>query len=215
MSNFSKAKKTYTKAEVESYIQKMMTSAEIALTNQRDLISSLKQTIENEKQELNKIKERESRSMNALSVATKRVNDCEKQIKDITNIKRKQFEQFSYKWKAFFEEKASEYKIKESEFKTKELLEEVSQIVDYSAQGDFAPKLVKKESTKNKSNKTELSAKELDMRYENILKRVSMLTSPQKKRGRPVKNAKTAVIELSEVMAMPKDSLNRILSELL
>ena len=97
-------KKTFTRSEVENYVKKMLTSAEVTMCEQKDRIVELKQEIENLKR-ANEEAQGKIKLMQRGIAETERAN---KQITKDSNIQTKlvveKVQQFGFKWKAYFAE---------------------------------------------------------------------------------------------------------------
>ena len=83
MSNFTKAKKTYTRSEVDAYIQKMMTSAELTLSQMRAEKQLLENKIEKLTRDIASYKERETRTIKALAEVARRLKTKEEESRKI------------------------------------------------------------------------------------------------------------------------------------
>jgi len=97
-------KKSFTRKEVEEYTKKMLTSAELTMSEQKDRIIELKREQENQKR-VNEELQGKIKLLQRGIAETERVN---KQLAKDSSIQTKlivsKVQQFGYKWKAYFAE---------------------------------------------------------------------------------------------------------------
>lgn len=97
-------KKVFSRSEVEEYVKKMLTSAEVTMCEQKDRILELKQ--ENEK--LIRQSEDQQAKIKLLQRGITEAERANKQIIKDANIQTKlvveKVQQFGFKWKAYFQE---------------------------------------------------------------------------------------------------------------
>ena len=86
MSNFGKAKKYYTKAEVESQLKKLLSANELKIAEQNNIILALNSKIEKQQKEIKELNKREKLIKNALISAT----ETSKVAYEDAKLKRKQ-----------------------------------------------------------------------------------------------------------------------------
>ena len=103
----TKDKNLWTTQEVERYIQKMMSKSESTISELRENIKLL--TIKNSKlsKDLHDIKDREKRSIKALTDATMKAKDSTKVSKMQSSISTLKFKNFAEKWINYFNTLAS------------------------------------------------------------------------------------------------------------
>lgn len=97
-------KKAFTRSEVEEYTKKMLTSAEVTMSEQKDRIIELKREQENMKKSNEELQNKIKLLQRALN-ESERVN--KQHVKDLsiqTKLTVNKVQQFGYKWKAYFRE---------------------------------------------------------------------------------------------------------------
>ena len=101
-------KKTFTRSEVEEYTKKMLTSAEVTMSEQKDRIIELKR----EQDALRRTNDELQAKIKLLQRGLTESERANKQLAKDTNIQTKlvvnKVQQFGYKWKAYFSELFSE-----------------------------------------------------------------------------------------------------------
>lgn len=107
--NSVQTKRSFTRAEVEEYVKKMLTSAEITMCEQKDRIVELKQ-------EIDKLSREKAEKEEKLKMMQRGMNESErinKQAKKDSAVQTKliveKVQQFGYKWKNYFTDLFSEF----------------------------------------------------------------------------------------------------------
>ena len=225
MSNFTKAKKTYTRSEVDEYIKKMMTSAELTLSQMRAEKQLLENKIEKLTRDIASYKERETRTIKALAEVARRLKTKEEESRNRTQMQVEYLSEYSEKWIKVLENLQNKYKLQPDELQLSKFVQDTEQLVKQLIEdGTLKPKQIKKIKI---NKKPLLSKEELDARYERIMQRIENMDMPKRGRGRP-KKAETEVTKKPTVKDVPKtnefdfeealnptESLTQILSDLL
>ena len=225
MSNFTKAKKTYTRSEVDAYIQKMMTSAELTLSQMRAEKQLLENKIEKLTRDIASYKERETRTIKALAEVARRLKTKEEESRNRTQMQVEYLSEYSEKWIKVLENLQNKYKLQPDELQLSKFVQDTEQLVKQLIEdGALKPEQIKKIKI---NQKPLLSKEELDARYERIMQRIENMDMPKRGRGRPRK-AETEVTKKPTVKDVPKtnefdfeealnptESLTQILSDLL
>lgn len=225
MSNFTKAKKTYTRSEVDAYIQKMMTSAELTLSQMRAEKQLLENKIEKLTRDIASYKERETRTIKALAEVARRLKTKEEESRNRTQMQVEYLSEYSEKWIKVLENLQNKYKLQPDELQLSKFVQDTEQLVKQLIEdGTLKPEQIKKIKI---NKKPLLSKEELDARYERIMQRIENMDMPRRGRGRPRK-AENAVTKKPTVKDVPKtnefnfeealnptESLTQILSDLL
>lgn len=225
MSNFTKAKKTYTRSEVDAYIQKMMTSAELTLAQMRAEKSALENRIEKLNREVFSYKERETRTIKALAEVARRLKVKEEESRNRTQMQIDYLSEYSERWIKVLENVQEKYRLKEDELQLNKFVQDTEQLVkQLIADGSLKPEEIKKIKI---NKKPLLSKEELDARYERIMQRIENMDMPRRGRGRPRKTEEKANMRATvkdvpktenfdfEEALNPTESLTQILSDLL
>lgn len=100
MSNFSKAKKYYTKSEVEEALKMYLGKSELKLAEQNSAIVGLSAKAEKQEQELKELKKRERIIRNALVLATDEAKKAHDEAKNSRNNDILRLEQLAVRLKA-------------------------------------------------------------------------------------------------------------------
>ena len=122
-------KKVFSRSEVEEYVKKMLTSAEVTMCEQKDRIVELKQEKEKVIRENEELQAKIKQLQRGIS-ETERAN---KQITKDVNIQTKlvveKVQQFAFKWKAYFEELFDEVEALKSNASVELFAGDVSELV--------------------------------------------------------------------------------------
>ncbi len=97
-------KRTFTRAEVEEYVKKMLSSSEITMCEQKDRIIELKKEIDDLKRGTNDNSEKFKMMSKAMNEATKIAKEAQKDHEIQMNIMIEKVRQFGYKWVNYFKE---------------------------------------------------------------------------------------------------------------
>lgn len=127
-------KKSFTRKEVDEYVQKMMSSSEISMAEQKDRITELKK-------ELDLVKKQKNEQAEKLKTVTKAMNEMTRVVKELRqdnalqlSIVIEKIKQFGFKWKNFYTELfagSKEFKNEESpEIFECELIDLLDQLVE-------------------------------------------------------------------------------------
>lgn len=97
-------KRIFNRSEVEDYVKKMLTSAEVTMSEQKDRIVELKQEVDR----LNRANEEQQNKIKLMQRGLNETERANKQIVKDMNIQTKlvveKVQQFGFKWKAYFGE---------------------------------------------------------------------------------------------------------------
>ena len=97
-------KRTFSRAEVEEYVKKMLTNAEVTMSEQKDKIVELKKEVD----KLNRANEELQAKVKLMQRGLNETERANKQIVKDMNIQTKlvveKVQQFGFKWKAYFTE---------------------------------------------------------------------------------------------------------------
>ena len=187
-----KAKKYYTRKELDEYVTKLMTNTEVTLMEQRERILELKQenaALVSEIAQRKKLEKDEKKaSQKASRTATAIIEDTKRKCaKELLKVK-----EFALAWHAQFEELAKKYKIKETTLADKLVIETDAISKQYSSYVD-------------ESDKT------IDKRFSTLLARVK-----EKRKADAVEESKKIEEAFSIEEALnPVDPLDAILKDLL
>ena len=97
-------KRTFTRAEVEEYVKKMLSSSEITMCEQKDRIIELKKEIDDLKRGTNDNSEKFKMMSKAMNEATKIAKEAQKDHEIQMSIMIEKVRQFGYKWVNYFKE---------------------------------------------------------------------------------------------------------------
>ena len=104
MEKTKKIKRTYTQAEVDSYIKKMMASSELALCEQKDRIVELKTQIDKLTAQLEEGKQKQKDLSKAMNEASRIGKDMKKEIDTRRKIEVEKFRAFGFRWKNYLDQ---------------------------------------------------------------------------------------------------------------
>lgn len=97
-------KRTFTRAEVEEYVKKMLSSSEITMCEQKDRIIELKKEIDELKRGSNDNSEKFKMMSKAMNEATKIAKEAQKDHEIQMGIMIEKVRQFGFKWVNYFKE---------------------------------------------------------------------------------------------------------------
>lgn len=104
MEKTKKIKRTFTQAEVDSYIKKMMASSELALCEQKDRIVELKTQIDKLNAQLEESKQKQKDLSKAMNESSRIGKDIKKEIDTRRKIEVEKFRAFGFRWKNYLDQ---------------------------------------------------------------------------------------------------------------
>lgn len=122
-------KKTFSRSEVEEYVKKMLTSAEVTMSEQKDRIVELKQ-------EMDKLSRANDELQAKIKLMQRGLNESERANKEIikssgiqTKLVVEKVQQFGFKWKAYFTELFDSIKELNSNLSVELFASDISELV--------------------------------------------------------------------------------------
>lgn len=223
-------KRTFTRAEVEDYVKKMLSSSEVTMCEQKDRIVELKKEIEELKRGNSDQTEKFKIMSKAMNEATKIAKDQQKDHEIQMNLMIEKVRQFGFKWVNYFRELIERTPVLKSEngaeMFSNELSELVEQLIEVgSTRNNNAEKVMPRsrkaknmskdewlgKTTKKLLDKPDYSlSEESEERYKSVMNRL--------------KNQMVFVSELQtpndegfniDEALNPKDSLDKIIGDLI
>lgn len=97
-------KKTFTRSEVEDYTKKMLTSAELTMSEQKDRIIELKREQDGLKKQIEDLQAKNKLLQRGLNESERVNKQFSKDMAVQTKLTVNKVQQFGYKWKAYFRE---------------------------------------------------------------------------------------------------------------
>ena len=104
MEKTKKVKKTYSQAEVDAYLKKMMASSELALCEQKDRIVELKTQIDRLNAQLEESKQKNKDLTKAMNESSRISKDMKKEIDVRRKIEVEKFRAFGFRWKNYLDQ---------------------------------------------------------------------------------------------------------------
>ena len=223
-------KRTFTRAEVETYVKKMLSSSEVTMCEQKDRIVELKKEIDELKRGNSDQAEKFKMMSKAMNEATKIAKDAQKDHEIQMNLMIEKVRQFGFKWVNYFRElieRTAGLKGEEgAEIFSTELSELVEQLIEVGSTRNRNSEKTMPRSRKGKqvtkdewlsgtskklSEKPEYSlSDESEERYKNVmnkLKNQMVFVSELQKPNEEGFNIDEAL--------NPKDSLDKIIGDLI
>ena len=198
MSNFSKAKKYYTKAEMEAKIKELLGKSELRLSEQNTEIAGMRAQIEKQQREIKELKKREKVVRTALISATDQAKIAYEEAKEKRVLDFARLEQLKSKYAeslAEFDKKLS----KQFENEFCEILEDLKSGV---GAGELARRreLEKARKKVEEANKiVKENQKDLESRYRLVLERYQALTKTESEEF-SIEEALNPTASLEEIM---------------
>lgn len=104
-------KKTFTRSEVENYTKKMLTSAELTMSEQKDRIIELKREQDGLKKQIEDLQAKNKLLQRGLNESERVNKQLSKDMAVQTKLTVNKVQQFGYKWKAYFRELFDEVEV--------------------------------------------------------------------------------------------------------
>lgn len=223
-------KRTFTRAEVEEYVKKMLSSSEVTMCEQKDRIVELKKEIDELKRGNNDQSEKFKMMSKAMNEATKIAKDQQKDHEIQMGVMIEKVRQFGFKWVNYFREMIARTPSLAGEdgaetFST-ELSELVEQLIEVGSTRNRNEEKTMPRSRKGKSvtkdewlgkNVKRLSDKpeyslsdESEERYKNVMSRLKTQMVFVSELQKPSDEG----FNINEALN-PKDSLDKIIGDII
>lgn len=172
MSNFSKAKKYFTKSEIETKIKELLSESEMQISDLNSVIAGLKIQIEKQQKEIIELKKREKIIRTALISATEQAKVAYDEAKDKHSHDLLRLEKFYSKYESLINDKKV---LEEFSYDLSELIKDFKMGV---GAGELARRreLEKARKKIEEANKnTQIAQKDIEQRYKLALEKYQQL----------------------------------------
>ena len=223
-------KRTFTRAEVEEYVKKMLSSSEVTMCEQKDRIIELKKEIDELKRGNSDQSEKFKMMSKAMNEATKIAKDQQKDHEVQMNLMIEKVRQFGFKWVNYFRELIESTAMLRGEdgaeiFST-ELADLIEQLIEVGSTRSSKSETVMPRSRKGKqvtkeewlgkttkrlTDKPDYSlSDESEERYKNVMSRLKNQMVFVSELQKPTEDG----FSINEALN-PKDSLDKIIGDLI